>query len=549
MFLLFSSLVLAQSAAPPAAAPAGWDDTPAGSASTYVDPDFPPTIGELVAPGYCERLRELVPSTGETVSAFFPNLWRANDDKPTKAQEPNMQGFSSHRRDGLDVCIEVALGHKGSYDARHALAVRRAEALEAQSDPYYVAPSKSWATVPAAPVAEAPSGLGKIVVVITDTADDPSTEAGALRWHALRPASRSALTDGDAAPAVAPTAGDTDWMSIFSNGGLDFSKSSPSASAAAPPAAAPPRAASAPTVATVTQAPVSRPAPTIAYTPAVVAAPTPVETNSSALELPSIDGRLSTGRKAKNESAVVIGLEDYAFVPDVPYARRDADAFYNFLLYTRGIPRDKITTITSGSVEHIRKAVQESGESVTSGGTVWVYFAGHGAASPSSRQQVVLGDDVRPDDVSFDARSVPVADIQRLASAGGGNAMLVVDACFSGIGRDGSSLLGGQRALIPAKAVQAVITARQWTATTAGEASVPLDSVQHGAFTYAAVGALRGWADGELGAKDGKVTADEADAYVSRLLRAMQVRDQSPQFTGGTEFILSEGATETGPIQ
>jgi uncharacterized caspase-like protein len=286
-------------------------------------------------------------------------------------------------------------------------------------------------------------------------------------------------------------------------------------------------------------------------TAVVVAAPQPVApaiATPAALVLPSIDGRLATGKKAKNEAAVVIGLEDYAFVPDVPYASRDADAFYNFLLYTRGVPRDRIAMLKSGSVEHIRRAVEDAGKSVGTGGTVWVYFAGHGAASPSTRQQVVLGDDARPDDISFDARSVPVADIQRLATSGGGDAMLVVDACFSGVGRGGSSLLGGARTLVPAKALQAVAAARQWSGTSAGEASVPLESVQHGAFTYAAIGALRGWADGELGERDGKVTADEADAYVARLLRAVQVREQSPQFLGGTAVVLSEGATETGPV-
>lgn len=324
----------------------------------------------------------------------------------------------------------------------------------------------------------------------------------------------------------------------------------PAVASAAVPAAAAPAAASPP--ATTPKPPEPKPispAPAVAIpasgsATAAVATPSPLPT-----ALPSIDDRLPTGHRAPGDAAVVIGLEDYIFVPDVPYARRDAEAFYTFLLYTRGIPRDRIALLTSGSVEHIRKAVEEAGKSVSADGTVWVFYAGHGAASPSTRKQVILGDDVRADDVSFDARSVPLPEIQTAATAGGGTAVLLIDACFSGVGRSGESLLDGHRTLVPAQAIQSVQTAYQWTSTRAGQASVPLEAVRHGAFTYAAIGALRGWADGEFGAKDGKVTAEEADAYVSRALRTLQIRDQTPQFLGDTGVVLSEGATESDPVR
>lgn len=264
--------------------------------------------------------------------------------------------------------------------------------------------------------------------------------------------------------------------------------------------------------------------------------------------LPIVDGRLPTGARHPQDAAVVIGLEDYAFVPDVPHARRDAEAFSMFLTYTRGVPADRIRTVTAGSVETLRQALAEAGQRTHAGGTVWVYFAGHGAASIATGERVLLGDDVRPDPVAFDARTVPVAEVERLASAGGGAPVLILDTCYAGAGRGGQTLLAGRRFAVPAYAAQPATGGAQWLAVAPDELSGPLDEVQHGAFTYLAVGALRGWADGELdGRADGQVTAAEASAFVGRALRILGIHDQHPAWVGpGGDRVLSTG-TEPAP--
>ena len=123
--------------------------------------------------------------------------------------------------------------------------------------------------------------------------------------------------------------------------------------------------------------------------------------------------------------------------------------------------------------------------------------------------------------------------------------MLVVDACYAGVGRSGEALLEGSRFAVPASRPD--LDAAEWAAAGADELAGPLEAVEHGAFTYFAVGALRGWADGELGGgRDGAVTGAEAQAYVSRMLRARQVVDQRPALRGASDWTLSAGA-ELGP--
>jgi hypothetical protein len=48
--------------------------------------------------------------------------------------------------------------------------------------------------------------------------------------------------------------------------------------------------------------------------------------------VPDIDSPARTGLRSEADAAVVVGLEEFAYVADVPYARRDAQAFYDFLV-------------------------------------------------------------------------------------------------------------------------------------------------------------------------------------------------------------------------
>jgi hypothetical protein len=247
--------------------------------------------------------------------------------------------------------------------------------------------------------------------------------------------------------------------------------------------------------------------------------------------LPDIDVPLKTGARAEKDAAVVVGIEDYLRIPDVPYAQRDAKAMYDFLVYTRGVPASRVRLLDAGaSREQIADAVRQAGVSVAAGGTVWVYFAGHGAADPSTGERLLLGDDVRSDPAAFSARGVPLSELKALAQKGGGTVNLLVDACYSGVGRGGQELVAGKRFAVPVRPPAPTSTALEWNAASADQMSGPLEAARHGAFTYFAVGAMRGWADGQLdGKRDGKVTAEEANLYVADALRAVQITTQKPE--------------------
>jgi len=258
--------------------------------------------------------------------------------------------------------------------------------------------------------------------------------------------------------------------------------------------------------------------------------------------LPDIDAPLKTGASAPGDAAVVVGLEHYYELPEVPYAERDARAFADYLLYTRGVPSDRIHNVPKANREKILSAVQQAAEHAGSDGTVWVYFAGHGGASPDTGERMLMGIDVQPDLATFAARSVAVKEVREAATAGGAKAVLVLDTCYTGQGRSGTELLPGKRFAVPTYATDSGPQVIEWSAASANQFSGPLDGAQHGAFTYAVLGALRGWADGQLDdVRDGQVTAEEAKLYVEEALRSVGVRDQVPVLSaeGPREWVLA----------
>ncbi|MFT6146250.1 MAG: hypothetical protein ACJAZO_005401 [Myxococcota bacterium] len=70
-------------------------------------------------------------------------------------------------------------------------------------------------------------------------------------------------------------------------------------------------------------------------------------------------------------------------------------------------------------------------------------------ADPRSGERVLLGVDAQAERDAFAARGVTVEDLEDAASAGGADVSLIIDACFTGGGRDGDALVPGVRRVIP----------------------------------------------------------------------------------------------------
>jgi TPR repeat protein/uncharacterized caspase-like protein len=266
---------------------------------------------------------------------------------------------------------------------------------------------------------------------------------------------------------------------------------------------------------------------------------------------PSIDAPPISGDAHPADVAVVIGNEDYLYFPDVPYAGRDADAFAAWLLHTRGVPASRVRRLDGASHIRIGEAVKSAAKDVQPGGTLWVYYAGHGLGlvpeGSDTPQRVLLGANAEVEAAAFPAYTVRLDTLVDAASQSAArDAVFVIDACFNNAGRDGASLTGTRMA-VPLQALKSAPKVTIWAATAPSEVASALPATKHGAFTYFAVGGLSGWADAD---HDGQVTLAEAEAWTTSGLRVAGVAE-TPSLIGEAAFIAASGRlapTPGGPI-
>lgn len=213
---------------------------------------------------------------------------------------------------------------------------------------------------------------------------------------------------------------------------------------------------------------------------------------------------------------LIIGIEDYAHLPRVEYARKDALIVREYFIKILGVPEENIIVLidsdaTKASMEGYLKDYLP--KNIDKESTLYVYFAGHGAPDMEKGDAYLVPHD---GDTRFIARTgyklrsfyedLDKLDIQR--------AYVFLDSCFSGVASRAAEMLieGIRPVLIHVEEASldsdAVIAL---SAANADQVSKSYPEVQHGLFTYYLLRALRGEADTN---HDQWVSVKEAYEYV-----------------------------------
>jgi hypothetical protein len=251
----------------------------------------------------------------------------------------------------------------------------------------------------------------------------------------------------------------------------------------------------------------------------------------------------------KNDAAVVIGIENYAHVAEIGKAGDNATDWYGYLVKTRGVPVDRVTLLVDedATVEEMRAAAMDASKQVGKDGTLWFVFVGHGAPSKDGKDGLLIGFDAQQKARSLQARSLLRSELLTILEDSSADSINVfLDACFSGKDRGGEQLVAGlQPLIVAADAATTDERTMLMTAARNNEFAGPLPGGGRPAFSYLALGGLRGWADRD---KNGRVTAEELHGYVSGAMQAL-VRDrkQRPMMVGQGGVVLVRSAKETGP--
>jgi hypothetical protein len=273
------------------------------------------------------------------------------------------------------------------------------------------------------------------------------------------------------------------------------------------------------------------------------------------IEAPRVSTAIRTNNRAAKDYAIIIGNESYRSVAHAPYAHADATSFREFFRRTRGMSRYRSRVVANRTARQMRAELRRALYRVGRGGTIWVVFAGHGASTPGGLDHALLGVDATIDDVLEGAVSggVPITEIADVLSNStkADRIILIADASFGGPSRDGRSLAEGETLPTPTLNTLEDTRFTTWIAATGLAKAGIYKPASQGLFTYLVLGALRGWADGEIdGQKDGKVSLAEAQLYTAWTARKLG-RATHPSMDSRShhrEWIMAQGEhLETGP--
>jgi len=262
-----------------------------------------------------------------------------------------------------------------------------------------------------------------------------------------------------------------------------------------------------------------------------------------------------TGAVNLGAVGVVVGNRDYSAhspdVPDVEFARRDAQVVKQYLIAAMGFQEGNILYFENATHAVFRRVfgtreVREGrlAQLVKPGKSdVFIYYSGHGAPDVGEQQGYFVPVDGAPGDVRLNGYSLDLfyENLQQIEAR---SITVAIDACFSGGSQQGMLIPGaspvGIRVTNPALRL---VNGAVFTSSSGDEISSWYPEMGHGLFTYFFLRGLQGEADAD---GDGRISMGELRDFVGDrsegvpywARRLYQGRVQTPGFYGDAARIV-----------
>jgi len=246
-----------------------------------------------------------------------------------------------------------------------------------------------------------------------------------------------------------------------------------------------------------------------------------------------VDGDiLASLSQRPNAIAVVLGVGDYAKAPEATFAAADGKTAARYFDHLLGIPAARIELlldgeVTLGQMQRVFGANGWLARRVSADSEIFIFFAGHGMSEPETFSPYLLPTDADPDYLHQTAFSLDKL-IEMIASLGARRTTLFLDACFSGLSREGATLLEAGRPLFIEQTPRVPLGLSIFSAGSGGQVVSALDDQGHGLFSYHLFKGLAGAADLD---HDRRVLASELKSYLEEAVprAAMSLdREQTP---------------------
>jgi uncharacterized caspase-like protein len=265
-----------------------------------------------------------------------------------------------------------------------------------------------------------------------------------------------------------------------------------------------------------------------------------VASKPSGKELPTVqsdvDEPLAVKSKPnKNSYAIVIGIENYhQKLPKADFATHDAQTITEYLTKALGYPEENVVTLLNENATNVAMAKyfeKWMPNNVETGGTVFIYFSGHGAPNPKTSDAYLVPYDGDPsfiDETGYSLKRMYAA----LGKLPAKEVIVALDSCFSGAG--GRSVIAkGSRPLVMNLQNNVVLSKNitVLSASSGDQTSSTYDEKGHGLFTYFL---LKGIKNEDVVKQDGSLKIDDLYGYVKpqveRVARKQFNNEQTPQW-------------------
>ena len=250
-----------------------------------------------------------------------------------------------------------------------------------------------------------------------------------------------------------------------------------------------------------------------------------------------IDQELPVGtNNYKDAYVLIIGNEDYTkynsnLSPEsnVPYARNDARSFYNYAINILNIPSENVFFFTDAIGSVMKREVEKLCKlaNLKEGKIDLIfYYAGHGLPDDKTKEAFILPVDISSENLN---EGIKLADLyQKFSVSKAHRTVVIVDACFSGEGRN-QSLLAARAIRMKPQEVTLEGNIVVMTAVKSDQRSLPYNLQRHGIFTYYLLKYLK--------ETNGSATLGDLDHYLCEEVSVTSLKlcgiEQTPQIVAG----------------
>ncbi len=291
----------------------------------------------------------------------------------------------------------------------------------------------------------------------------------------------------------------------------------------------------------------NRAPPPTAPRPMAEGAPVTPAPAAAVLPLSDVD-HLPAGKRPtkQNAYAVVIGIESYREkLPKADFADRDARLMGEYLTKVLGYPEENVVVRLNDKAtgnDLVKYFDEWLRNNVEAGGSVFIYYSGHGAPNTKTGDAYLVPYDGDPTFV--ESTGYPVkrlyAALEKLPAK---DITVVLDSCFSGAG--GRSVIAkGMRPMVISVENPLVTSGKTvvLSASAGDQVSSTYEEKDHGLLTYFFLKGLQG--EGDLN-KDGTIEMTELFEYVKpnvqRVARKQYNNEQTPQLLASPELLRKGG--------